>query len=83
MIEGNLKTHFYNLSSGPEYSMAEYHRVYSYLFVAFDQFWISENPKDIMQFRFIKEKFVARVISHLSGMESSLVNWSCPMIETL
>lgn len=91
MIEGNLKSHFFNLDSGPYdnsdsnmyYGLEDLHRVYSYLFCAFDKFWISENPKDVMEFRYIKEKFVTQVISHLNQSDSTLINWSCPIIQNV
>lgn len=82
MIEGHLKTHFFNQSS-PFYWIEDLHKVYSYLFIAFNAFWIKESPENVMQFNVIREKFIQRVVEHLADKSASLVNWSCPIIQPL
>lgn len=53
---GNLKTHFYNYKQSRP-TLEEFHEIYCYVFYEFDKFWFSENPKDIMEFGRIREKF--------------------------
>lgn len=53
---GNLKTHFYNLKQSRP-TLEEFHEIYCYVFREFDKYWFSENPKDIMEFGRIREKF--------------------------
>ena len=82
MIEGHLRTHFFNQSS-PFYWIEDLHQVYSYLFLAFSAFWMKESPESVMQFRFIREKFIHRLVDHLADNSASLVNWSCPIIQSI
>jgi hypothetical protein len=81
--EGVLKTHFYNLSSSPHYWIEDVHKVYSYISIAFNKFWLRENPRDVMEFRVIREKFVTQLVAYLRESEdASLVNWAWqPVVE--
>ena len=37
--------------------LKHFHHLYSYLFVEFDKFWLSEKPKDVMEFNRIRDLF--------------------------
>jgi len=79
--EGALKTHFYNFPSS-HYWIEDVHKVYSYISIAFNKFWLLENPRDVMEFRVIREKFVTQLVAYLRESEGSLVNWACqPVVE--
>lgn len=60
LVKGNLKTHFYNYKQSRP-TLEEFHEIYCYVFYEFDKFWFSENPKDIMDFGRIREKFRKRL----------------------
>lgn len=89
MTSSNLRTHFFNLSASStrhedgHFWIQDFHQAYVLIFTAFHSFWIKEDPVDVMQFRFVREKFVHRLMSHLSHMDASLHDWSCPLIETV
>ena len=58
LTDGCAKSHVYNVSSSasnPE--LRHFHHFYSYLFIEFDRFWLSEKPKDIMEFNRIRDLF--------------------------
>ena len=82
MIEGHLKTHFFNQST-PFYWIEDVHKVYSYLFVAFNTFWIKERPENVMQFNFIRKKFIRILIEHLSDKSATVVNCSFPSTQSI
>ena len=85
MKAGHLKNHFLNLSTEnqPYFTLEELHRVYCYIFMAFSRFWIQEDPRDVMEFTLIREKFVRRLKSHLTEPKSDLIKWSCPVIDVI
>lgn len=63
LMEGCAKTHMFNVcASSPMESqrrpmLKHFHHLYSYLFVEFDKFWLSEKPKDVMEFNRIRDLF--------------------------
>lgn len=75
-----LKVHFYNVIKGsPEIN--DFHYVYCYLFYEFDKFWLSEKPRDIMEFYRIRTKFEAFLLKRLENPKAKLkLNF---VIETL
>lgn len=83
MTEEKLRTHFFNLPSIHPYSLNDVHTAYVLIFAAFNQFWIREDAEDVMQFRFVREKFVQRLLTHLSHTDASLHDWSCPLVQSL
>jgi hypothetical protein len=80
LIEGKLKTHFYNSFFGTM-AIDDFHKVYCYIYDSFDKFWIREKPKDVMEFRFIRDKFVDELVLRLSDPKTSLK--LCPVVETI
>ncbi|RWS12830.1 ELMO domain-containing protein 2-like protein [Dinothrombium tinctorium] len=68
---GNLKTHFYNTYFSTV-CLEDFHKVYCYLFLHFDRFWLKEKPKDVMEFRYIKEKFVNEISARLTDLSTVL-----------
>ena len=42
------------------------------LFHEFDKFWISENPRDIMEFNNVKQKFQRKLIRSLRDKKACL-----------
>jgi len=82
--DGSLRTHLFNESSSSDnhsLSLDDLHKVYSYVYIAFNRFWIRENPRDVMEFSFLREKFVNFLRNHLEDPEAHLLNWSCPVVE--
>jgi len=63
LVDGSAKTHMFNVcASSPVESerrpiLKHFHHLYSYLFVEFDKFWLSEKPKDVMEFNRIRDLF--------------------------
>ena len=63
VMDGCAKSHFFNVcASSPVESertplLKHFHHFYSYLFVEFDKFWLSEKPKDVMEFNRIRDLF--------------------------
>lgn len=54
--QGHAKTHIYNAI--PSYaSLNTFHHLYSYLFFAFDKYWLECKPESIMDFSMIQERF--------------------------
>ncbi|CAB4064321.1 ELMOD [Lepeophtheirus salmonis] len=54
--DGSLKSHLWNVTEGRN-TIDHFHHFYSYLFIEFDKFWLSEKPKDIMEFNRIRDLF--------------------------
>ncbi|PRD23670.1 UNVERIFIED_CONTAM: ELMO domain-containing protein 1 [Trichonephila clavipes] len=52
----SLQVHFYN----------------SYLFYEFDKFWLSEKPRDIMEFSRIRAKFQTKILKQLENPKTQL-----------
>lgn len=64
LMDGSAKTHMFNVcASSPvenergQPQLKHFHHLYSYLFVEFDKFWLSEKPKDVMEFNRIRDLF--------------------------
>ncbi|XP_015789078.1 ELMO domain-containing protein 2 [Tetranychus urticae] len=72
-----LKTHFYNSHFGTT-CLEDFHRVYCYLFYTFDKLWIEEKPKDVMEFSYIKEKFVCNLNTELEKHDA-ILRWNPPV----
>ncbi|KAH3835163.1 ELMO domain-containing protein 2-like [Dreissena polymorpha] len=62
--KGHLRTHFYNGTQSPP-SLQDYHEVYCYAFSEFDAFWLSEKPKDVMEFGPVREKYRKKLTAKL------------------
>ncbi|XP_033110676.1 ELMO domain-containing protein 1-like [Anneissia japonica] len=71
MLDGDLKTHFYNTCSGTPL-ISHFHQVYCYLFYEFDSLWIAEKPATIMEFSRIREKFRRKIVEILKNPETVL-----------
>ncbi|CAG5075767.1 Similar to Elmod1: ELMO domain-containing protein 1 (Mus musculus) [Cotesia congregata] len=54
--DGAAKTHVYN-SSKTLPGVRAFHQFFSYLFYAFDEFWIESKPTNMMEFSSISQKF--------------------------
>ena len=78
LLDGSLRTHFYNQNK-EQFCIEDLHQVYAQIFAAFDTFWVREDPQDVMQFRFVRDKFVAELRLHLSDEKATLTNWICPL----
>eukprot|EP00096_Caligus_rogercresseyi_P014021 TRINITY_DN6571_c0_g1_i2.p1 TRINITY_DN6571_c0_g1~~TRINITY_DN6571_c0_g1_i2.p1 ORF type:complete len:316 (+),score=81.91 TRINITY_DN6571_c0_g1_i2:214-1161(+) len=63
--DGSLKSHLWNLSEGRN-NIAHFHHFYSFLFIEFDRFWLSQKPKDIMEFNRIRDLFENDIRNKLS-----------------
>ncbi|XP_055933159.1 ELMO domain-containing protein 2-like [Argiope bruennichi] len=66
-----LQVHFYNSVKGKP-KMNDFHYVYCYLFYEFDKFWLSEKPRDIMEFSRIRAKFQDNVLKLLQNPKAQL-----------
>lgn len=71
LVAGHLKTHFYNVVQGQPH-LQHFHQVYCVLFYEFDKFWIQENPRDIMEFNRVKQKFQRKLIRSLRDKKAHL-----------
>nr|GBM77948.1 ELMO domain-containing protein 2 [Araneus ventricosus] len=66
-----LEVHFYNSVKGKP-DMKDFHSVYCYLFYEFDKFWLSEKPRDLMEFSRIRAKFQDHVLKLLQNPKAQL-----------
>ncbi|XP_055375288.1 ELMO domain-containing protein 2 [Condylostylus longicornis] len=57
---GKAKTHFYNVSKRA-INITHFHRFYCYLFFEFDRFWVESNPRNIMDFPLIHQRFETNI----------------------
>ena len=63
LVDGSAKTHMFNVCASSHVEnerrpiLKHFHHLYSYLFVEFDKFWLSEKPKDVMEFNRIRDLF--------------------------
>lgn len=67
-----LKTHFFNTINGTM-NIDDFHKIYCYLFVHFDRLWLKERPNDVMEFSFIKQKFLEQLDNQLADYECKLI----------
>ncbi|XP_062329618.1 ELMO domain-containing protein 1-like [Osmerus eperlanus] len=66
LLDGALKTHLYNVA--PEMpSLAHFHQTFCYLMQEFHRFWVEENPRDIMEFNRVRDKFHRMVLKQLQN----------------
>ncbi|KAI5096562.1 ELMO domain-containing protein 1 isoform X3, partial [Silurus meridionalis] len=73
LVNGALKTHLYNVA--PEMpSLMHFQQTFCYLMQEFHQFWIEEDPSDIMEFNRVRSKFHKRVLKQLKNPDMAL----CP-----
>lgn len=70
--DGHLKTHMYN--SVHELNMDDFHNTYCYLFFEFDKFWLSNEPRDIMEFSRLQDLFNLLMIEKLTKNETILTH---------
>ncbi|CAL4076382.1 unnamed protein product, partial [Meganyctiphanes norvegica] len=56
LSSGEAKYHFWNATNGMP-SVQSFHNFFCYLFFEFDTLWRREQPKDIMEFNRIRDKF--------------------------
>lgn len=77
---GYLKTHLYNAEKRL-YTVEDFHKIYSYLYVSFDKLWIRSKPASVMEFSHIRDKFEAAVIKKLKNTDA-LFNWD-PYLESI
>ncbi|XP_005095322.1 ELMO domain-containing protein 2 isoform X2 [Aplysia californica] len=66
-----LRPHFYS-SEKAEPDLTDFHHVYCYLLHDFTQFWLSEKPKDIMEFSRLHNKFLKQVKQKLKSDSPTL-----------
>ncbi|CAG2104667.1 unnamed protein product [Medioppia subpectinata] len=80
LSDGHLKTHFYNLYNRI-FKLEDFHKVYCYLFVAFDKLWLESRPQSVMEFSLIRDKFEKQLIEKLAD-NKTVLKWD-PHIDTL
>jgi hypothetical protein len=78
--DGDLKTHFFNARQST-LVLEDFNLVYCYVFCSFNELWMSARPKDVMEFRFIKQKFNQELCDKLSNY-STILAFS-PPLETI
>lgn len=61
---GKAKTHFYNLSRRI-LCLENFHKFYCYLVFEFDKFWIESEPRSIMDFTWIHQRFEEDIVRSL------------------
>ena len=71
LSDGSAKSHMFNVTEGRA-SLSNFHHFYSYLFVEFDKFWLSEKPKDVMEFNRIRDLFENNIRVLLSDTSTCL-----------
>ncbi|XP_069496754.1 ELMO domain-containing protein 1 isoform X2 [Ambystoma mexicanum] len=73
LISGALKTHFYNVApEAPE--LHHFQQTFCYLMHEFHNFWIEEDPVDIMEFNRVRGKFHRHILKQLQNPDMAL----CP-----
>ncbi|XP_078513162.1 ELMO domain-containing protein 1 isoform X2 [Lissotriton helveticus] len=73
LLSGALKTHFYNVA--PEApALHHFQQTFCYLMLEFHNFWIEEDPLDIMEFNRVRAKFHKRILKQLRNPDMAL----CP-----
>ena len=72
MTDLTAKAHIYNsVTTRP--TMSKFHHLYSYLFFEFDRFWLSEKPRDLMEFGRVHKKFETNIREILSDPLHKLI----------
>ncbi|KAK3099717.1 hypothetical protein FSP39_008522 [Pinctada imbricata] len=66
LTKGILRSHFYNVSDERPL-LQDFHEVYCYVFYTFVKFWFSEEPKDIMEFGRLRDKYKRKLFSRLKS----------------
>ncbi|XP_042190084.1 ELMO domain-containing protein 1 isoform X2 [Callorhinchus milii] len=73
LVSGAMKTHLYNIA--PEAPLLfHFQKTFCYLMHEFHEFWIEEDPFDIMEFNRVREKFHKRIVKQLQNPDMTL----CP-----
>ena len=75
--DGSAKTHIFNVTAASSDgdivpSLRHFHHFYSYLFIEFDKFWLSEKPRDVMEFNRIRDLFENNVRTMLRDSSTVL-----------
>lgn len=70
--DGKLKVHFFN-SIGGTMNLDDFHKLYVYLFVQFDRLWLKLKPVNVMEFSYIKQKFLEQLDSQLMEERCKLI----------
>lgn len=62
LADGSAKSHMFNVTTdGGSLGLRNFHHFFCYLFVEFDKFWLSEKPRDVMEFNRIRDLFENKV----------------------
>ncbi|CAF0943819.1 unnamed protein product [Brachionus calyciflorus] len=64
LIDGDLKTHFYNYSEFlkiDKIKMENFYRIFVSVFIEFNEFWFYKEPESIMQFETLSKEFLMMV----------------------
>lgn len=71
--DSKLKTHFFNTFDKGTMCVSDFHKFYCFLFVNFDRLWLKEKPRDVMEFSFIRQKFLEQLNSQLDDENCKLI----------
>eukprot|EP00095_Tigriopus_kingsejongensis_P005842 maker-scaffold697_size109876-snap-gene-0.20 protein:Tk05842 transcript:maker-scaffold697_size109876-snap-gene-0.20-mRNA-1 annotation:"elmo domain-containing protein 1" len=71
LTEGCAKNHFFNVTDAKP-TLTHFHYFYAFLFVEFDKFWLSERPRDIMEFNRIRDLFENNIRTQLADTTTCL-----------
>ncbi|KAK2712490.1 ELMO domain-containing protein 2-like [Artemia franciscana] len=66
--DGSAKYHIYNTCQFGSH-IETFHKFYCYLFLEFDKFWLSEKPRDVMEFGKIRDRFEKKIRVELSDLK--------------
>jgi hypothetical protein len=84
MKDKTLTNYFYNIDPTKKlFSVSDLDKVYAAVFIAFNRYWIQENPQDLMEFSVIREKFVNSLKDDLNQEPTNLLKWSCPIVDVI
>ncbi|RNA42004.1 ELMO domain-containing 1 [Brachionus plicatilis] len=64
LIDGDLKTHFYNYSQflkKDKIKLENFYRIFVSVFIEFNEFWFYKEPDSIMQFELLSKEFLSLV----------------------
>lgn len=75
--DGSAKSHVFNVTTASHDgdlmpALKHFHHFYCYLFVEFDKFWMSEKPRDVMEFNRIRDLFENNVRTLLRDTSTCL-----------
>ncbi|GFN80734.1 Elmo domain-containing protein 2-like protein [Plakobranchus ocellatus] len=69
LIKRRLKSYFYSIEK-PSPGLHDFHSVYCHIFNSFQQHWIAERPKDIMEFGMVRQKYLQHLEIFLTSGDS-------------